>query len=55
MQMLRALDTDGDGTINYEEFVGGFKLVDRSTGAVVKAGGGAPGSPRTPRSPKPSR
>jgi len=29
-EMLRVLDTDGDGSINYEEFVGGFKLVDDS-------------------------
>ena len=39
--MLKALDTDGSGSISYSEFIGGFALVDTRGGGA----GAAPGTP----------
>ena len=55
-EMLRVLDTDGDGSINYSEFVNGFKLTDTAGVHFLRtaplplsprgAGAGAAASPR---------
>jgi hypothetical protein len=59
-ELMKVLDTNGDGEIDFHEFVGAFKLVDIAAGsadapaAASRAGGrGGAGSPQPPASPSP--
>ena len=47
--MLKALDTDGSGSISYAEFVGGFRLVDTKPLGGGSSTSGSIGGSATPR------
>lgn len=47
LELLHSLDVNGDGSISYEEFVHGFRLVEVNN-QRVREGGGAPDRGRTP-------